>query len=324
MELDWRRSVVEVRPANRDQVHAALREAYAVAELGQPEVRWVETPGALLRASLPDRANVVFERAVHDLDPKSRCDLDQYMRAAWLRGTPTGQVVNRAFGEARDWNTLQPVWTELRRWMNGATSSESMIPRVAKAEFIAGSSWLDLGAWRPLVTLARECPGYLFGTDVAYACERHIAICIDGEDRLHSESGPAIEWPDGFVAHAWHGRWVSHDLFARRRSITLDEILAEPRSEQRDFLLEFIGYDRLVEIGPSVVLNEDDRGTLWQVPLPGLEAITLVEVVNSTPEPDGEWRRFFLRVPPRMRTAREAVAWTFGLSETDWEVAAES
>ena len=35
---------------------------------------------------------------------------------------------------------------------------------------------------------------------------------------------------------------------------------------------------------------------------------------NSTPDPDGTRQTYFLRVPPNLRTAREAVAWTFGLS----------
>ena len=39
----------------------------------------------------------------------------------------------------------------------------------------------------------------------------------------------------------------------------------------------------------------------------------MVEVVNSTPEPDGSRKTYFLRVPPTIGTAREAVAWTFGL-----------
>jgi hypothetical protein len=37
-------------------------------------------------------------------------------------------------------------------------------------------------------------------------------------------------------------------------------------------------------------------------------------VVNGTPETDGSRRRYVLRVPSRMRTAREAVAWTYGLT----------
>ena len=40
----------------------------------------------------------------------------------------------------------------------------------------------------------------------------------------------------------------------------------------------------------------------------------VVEVENSTPEPDGSRRTYFLRVPPATRTAREAVAWTFSMT----------
>jgi hypothetical protein len=42
----------------------------------------------------------------------------------------------------------------------------------------------------------------------------------------------------------------------------------------------------------------------------------MVKVVNSTPKPDGTYKDYFLRVPPTVRTAREAVAWTFDLDPT--------
>ncbi len=45
----------------------------------------------------------------------------------------------------------------------------------------------------------------------------------------------------------------------------------------------------------------------------------MVEVVNSTPEPDGSHRTYWLRVPPSTRTAREGVAWTFGLDSAAYE-----
>jgi len=44
----------------------------------------------------------------------------------------------------------------------------------------------------------------------------------------------------------------------------------------------------------------------------------MVEVHNSTPEPDGTRKTYYLRVPPTTRTAREAVAWTFGMSGTEY------
>ena len=55
------------------------------------------------------------------------------------------------------------------------------------------------------------------------------------------------------------------------------------------------------------------------------EPLRVVEVVNSTPEPDGTYRRYLLRVPPTTRTAREAVAWTFGFDDPQqYLLAAES
>ena len=50
----------------------------------------------------------------------------------------------------------------------------------------------------------------------------------------------------------------------------------------------------------------------------------MVEVVNSTPEPDGTRRTYFLRVPPATTSAREAVAWTFGLRGDDYRPSIES
>ena len=43
-----------------------------------------------------------------------------------------------------------------------------------------------------------------------------------------------------------------------------------------------------------------------------------VEVVNSTPEPDGSFKTHFVRVPPECPTAREAVAWTFDMASEDY------
>ena len=68
-------------------------------------------------------------------------------------------------------------------------------------------------------------------------------------------------------------------------------------------------------------------GTLWWRELDRDEPIVMVEVVNQTPEPDGSFKHYFLRVDPRLRplladgsfgraqflTARNAVASTFGL-----------
>jgi hypothetical protein len=46
--------------------------------------------------------------------------------------------------------------------------------------------------------------------------------------------------------------------------------------------------------------------------------------VNATPEPDGSYRRYFLRVPPTVRTARRGLAWSFGLTRSEYAPAVET
>jgi hypothetical protein len=78
---------------------------------------------------------------------------------------------------------------------------------------------------------------------------------------------------------------------------------------------------------------DDDAafGTLWRRDI-GNEPLLMVEVVNHSPEPDGSYRHFFLRVAPALRpilpdgsfgapqtlTARNAIAASFGLSGAEY------
>ena len=50
----------------------------------------------------------------------------------------------------------------------------------------------------------------------------------------------------------------------------------------------------------------------------------MVEVINSTPEPDGSRKTYWLRVPPTTQTAREGVAWTFGMGASEYVPSRES
>jgi hypothetical protein len=47
-------------------------------------------------------------------------------------------------------------------------------------------------------------------------------------------------------------------------------------------------------------------------------------VTDATPDPEGAERLHWLSVPPQVATAREAVAWTFGLTEQEYAPAAET
>ena len=66
------------------------------------------------------------------------------------------------------------------------------------------------------------------------------------------------------------------------------------------------------------LIAEDECGKLYRKRMNGDEDIAMVEVKNSTAEPDGTFRTYYLRVPPTVQTPREAVAWTFHLEPDDY------
>jgi hypothetical protein len=72
------------------------------------------------------------------------------------------------------------------------------------------------------------------------------------------------------------------------------------------------------------LVHADACGQLYRRELANDEPLVMVRVLNITPEPDGSAKPYLLRVPPNIRTARGAVAWTFGLKAKDYRPAVQT
>ncbi len=88
-------------------------------------------------------------------------------------------------------------------------------------------------------------------------------------------------------------------------------IRAEQNTEIRRIMIDRYGQSRYLLDSGAKLIHEDDWGQLYRAEMEDDEPLVMVKVVNSTPEPTGEYKDYFLRVPPDCRTALEAVAWTF-------------
>jgi hypothetical protein len=150
-------------------------------------------------------------------------------------------------------------------------------------------------------------------------CERPVALHRDEAGRLDRSDGPALAYPDGFALYAWRGMPVPAAFLDELSSLTPERIRAETNAELRRVMLEHYGYDRYLADSRAEPVHRDETGILWRISLPDDEDILTVEVVNSTPEPDGTSRTYWLRVPPTTRTAKQGVAWTFGLEAEAYE-----
>jgi hypothetical protein len=150
--------------------------------------------------------------------------------------------------------------------------------------------------------------------DVVAISDRPRVLTRDTNNRLHNTSGPALLYPDGWAIYSWHGVTVPQWLIEQPELITAAKIKEETNQEIRRCMIDRFGAERFISECGGKLLNTDKHGKLWGDD----NDWRAVEVLNGTVEPDGERKKFFLTVPPTCRTAKEAVAWTYGLEATEY------
>jgi len=153
----------------------------------------------------------------------------------------------------------------------------------------------------------------------AVVCERPEVLEFDGASRLHSDSGPAVRWRDGWGVHVWHGTWVPESLVATGWPV--ERIFSEPNVEIRRCAIERYGWHEFItDAGIRIIGEADDPGNPGYVlqlsdDLVGVfaEPVRVLLCTNATPERDGTRRRYGLTVPVSCEDPVSAAAWTFGL-----------
>jgi hypothetical protein len=123
--------------------------------------------------------------------------------------------------------------------------------------------------------------------------------------------------PEGLqnVELRWRGVPVSHRIAFQPETITADEVLAEENVELRRAMLDSMGFERFLNQAGADVLDTDrdtagGERTLLRVPLKNDEDLVCVSVRCPSTR-----RQYLLRVPPTMKSCRQAVAWTAGFDD---------
>jgi hypothetical protein len=141
---------------------------------------------------------------------------------------------------------------------------------------------------------------------------------------LHSTRGAAVSFAEDPEAAQWWLRGVRVQRFVVEdpQRITRAHIRGATTAAQRRVLIDQYGLLRYsIERGFKPVDHNPNFGATLYVK--GGKPISyggftqrecIVELVNSTPEPDGSRRHFARRIPGHIQTAHEAVAWTFNLT----------
>lgn len=99
-----------------------------------------------------------------------------------------------------------------------------------------------------------------------------------------------------------------------KQDFTATDILACTNAELQQEALKLYGYERFLADVKADTLHTDGENTLVSV-----GEIKFVSVKDASTN-----RRYLLRVPPQMKRTKEAIAWTFGLDESQYKPSIET
>lgn len=165
----------------------------------------------------------------------------------------------------------------------------------------------------------------------ALTCEFPTDIRVNSVgNRLHSDNGPVIQFPDGYSVYAFRGLSIPWDWVEERNKITVDSINKQNNQELKRVMISLYGQSKYILDSGAEKIAEDDWGILFKKVIPPTtrwdqgQELYLVKVINSTPEPDGTYKDYFLTpwhetydlknqqiVNKRPMTPVEAIASTF-------------
>lgn len=171
------------------------------------------------------------------------------------------------------------------------------------------------GKLRGLMAVARECGWIISYDEFAIVLNKPSVIKMDEQNRLHCENGPAIRYEDGFAVYSWHGVRVPSKWIENKSSLSARDALKQSNLELRRAACEILGWVHILKELKAKIINQDEDpmiGTLLEVSIPDIGKEKFLHVLCGT------GREFALPVPPDMKTALEANAWTYGLKPIEY------
>jgi Domain of unknown function (DUF6745) len=337
---------LSTEPVDEQEVEAILRQFYQIVKLPPPRIQWLDNPLQLVALTAPPTVWRSNRENVHvSLGGDFNHHIDASFRAS--RGNKSvSSIWNSLRTCLRHWmweNNLQerlrrsichsirasildhfPANIEDSLWGDINESYQNSIQAYFSAPWLSLYLFCDIYlAPNDMVYLARfneRVSGYRLGTEGALIVRRPLVIAHDEVGHLHSAIGRAIEYPNDWGLYVWHGVRVPERVIMAPETLTREDFLGEKDIEVRRLIQERMDERFVPELG-GVIIDNGPRGTLYEVELPGdPERIArYVQVQDASTA-----RQYFVRVPPTIRTAAEAVAWSFTLSVEEYNPVQET
>jgi len=241
------------------------------------------------------------------------------------------------------WNhsVIDPAGRELHLALDLVPYIESL-QFVFVAAFLAEQFHGTVRSLEGFLQLALRSPFFGWYDRTFVVCRAPAAVHCNARGRLHRTDGLAVVFQDGTGMALVDGVRIPARYFGDDYVVTAADIIQAGNMEVRRVLMERMGIDAFLDEIDAQPIAHDDFGVLYHSffepdewgdgpddqpfaqgePRPR----AYVKLLNSTPEPGTTdvFKEYLLRVPPDVRTPRDAVAWSFDLDEQAYAPLAET
>lgn len=184
------------------------------------------------------------------------------------------QLGVQLWGQLRNQLIDQKIWNPNFLW---GSQDNYWIAWAKFGEYIGVKFTLDQSHKLDVMDrIGNQCEWWWPFENIVIACERPLFVKWDDASRLHSESGPAVKYADGYAIYAWHGTRVPANWIENKSSIDPIDVLKSENVEQRAAGMSILGplmLPALFKQKLAKIIDDSgstDIGQLVDITLPGL------------------------------------------------------
>lgn len=324
----WRAIALSSEPVDYHTAKEVMTAAYAAMGSAEPTILFCDSPYEALKMIVSQPENQLGKFMVsqlwNELTHGVQKSLREQLNRSWNHLHQ--QLVNPLFQIRRQ--IERQLWEQTLTQEN-IQLREQMLQLFSKALnpgiWASACSWYDFcisalnlsdgsNNWEVSQSIAKHC-GWIFPFEkISIICERPIKISCDPQNRLHAEGEPAIQFSDGFNVYLFQGVWLPQKYRMHPQKWQPHWILEESNAELRRVLIQGIGYERIASAFQAEELDTWQGYTLLKIPRLDIETIYLLKMTCPS-----TGSIYTLRVPPDMRSAREAISWiNWGVDPEDF------
>lgn len=318
-------------PADAAAAEEGVRVAYRAAGLSLPKIIWCRSPVEVAqqwsRVAGDERLGINLKAIC--FEQPSMASMDRVMSSAfgqaWRR-----RIRNQLTDAAIAATALETVGDKKppllswicrgrRQWLRrrpefasvGCAPDELSAAGLlaCRQEAVEGETCDALHAMR----LIAENAGWLVPYErFCWLSERPDLVNTDSHGRLHSASGPALHYRDGWSRYFWKGVAVPAWTIARPQDITLGWIDGQVDAPTRHAMIDVYTAERFIAEGGADPVQTDASATLWHRTWTHRGAV--IDTWSAVEYASGarHSQPAFHPVPAGMGSPAEALSWLFG------------